>query len=264
MMNSSRYSELGAVLAVVTLLAVAAVPVAAVSVDGDAPGTAQVGEQQSTTFEVTDPFSDYEQWTLRAETQLTDVTWQVQTFDNAGNQVSEETLTGQEMTYQLQASSGVTRVEVSIEGTVPQASAFEWSYDPEQTITYASFEQAQEGGSSSVLSTFDTRPYTSASQEARTAISDAEAAIESAQSSGASVSGAEGDLEDAVEFYSTGNFEEATSNAEEAESAANNAASSAEQTQLLLYGGVALVLVLVVAGIGYWYLQQRDTYDKLG
>lgn len=263
-MNSSRYSELGAVLAVVTLLAVAAVPVAAVSVDGDAPGTAQVGEQQSTTFEVTEPFSDYEEWTLRAQTDLTEVTWQVTTFDNAGNQVSEETLTGQEMTYQLQASSGVTRVEVGIEGTVPAESAFEWSYDPEQTLTYASFEQTQEGGSTNDLTAFEFRPYTSESQEARTAISDAESAISNAQSQGASVSGAEGDLEDAVEFYNTGNFEQAVSNAEEAESAANSAASSAEQTQLLLYGGVAVVLLLVVAGIGYWYLQQRDTYDKLG
>jgi cobalamin biosynthesis Mg chelatase CobN len=178
--------------------------------------------------------------------------------------VNEETLTGQEMTYQLRADSGVTRVEVSIEGTTPQASAFEWSYDPAQTVTYASFEQTQEGGSSNALSTFDVRPYTSASQEARTAISDTEAAIESAQSSGASVSGAEGDLEDAIEFYNTGSFEQAVSNAEEAESAANSAASSAEQTQLLLYGGVAVVLVLVVAGIGYWYLQQRDSYDRLG
>src|SRR6056297_2054382 len=257
-MNSSRYSELGAVLAVVTLLAVAAVPVAAVSVDGDAPGTAQVGEQQSTTFEVTEPFSDYEEWTLRAQTDLTEVTWQVTTFDNAGNQVNEETLTGQEMTYQLQASSGVTRVAVGSEGTVPDASTFEWSYDPAQTLTYASFEQTQEGGSTNAIGeSFEFRPYTSESQEARTAINAAGDAIDSAQSGGASVSGAEGDLEDAVEFYSTGNFEQAVGNAEEAESTANSAASSAEQTQLLLYGGVALVVLLVLAGGVYWYLQQR-------
>ena len=263
-MNSSRYSELGVVLAVVVLLAVAAVPVAAVSVDGDAPSTAQVGEQQSTTFEVTEPFSDYEEWTLRAQTDLTEVTWQVTTFDNAGNQVNEETATGQELTYQLQASSGVTRVEVRLEGTTPQTSAFDWSYDPAQTVTYAEFQQTQEGGSSTVLSTFDTRPYTSESQEARDAISAAEDAISNAQSQGAGVSGAEGDFEDAVEFYNTGNFEQAGSNAAEAESAANSAVNSAEQTQLLLYAGVGLVLVLLVAGGAYWYLQQRDTYDKLG
>ncbi|SEW23052.1 hypothetical protein [Halobacterium jilantaiense] len=264
-MSSSRYSELGAVLAVVTLLAVAAVPVAAVSVDGDAPGEAQVGAQKSTTFEVTEPFSDYEEWTLRAQTDLTEVTWQVTTFDNAGNQVNEETLTGQEMSYQLQASSGVTRVEVGIQGTVPNTSAFEWSYDPEQTLTYASFEQTQDGGSTNGIGEpFEFRPYTSDSQEARDAIAAASDAIDDAQNQGASVSGAEGDLEDAVEFYNSGNFEQAVSNAEEAESAANSAVSSAEQTQLLLYAGVGLVVVLVLAGVGYWYLQQRDTYDKLG
>ena len=262
-MNSSRCSELGAVLAVVVLLAVAAVPVAAVSVNGDAPSTAQVGEQQSTTFEVTEPFSDYEEWTLRGETDLTEVTWQVTTFDNAGNQVNQETLTGQEMTYDLQASSGVTRVEVRIEGTTPQASAFEWDY-PDTAVTYASFEQTQEGGSTNPLTTYETRPYTSESEGAYAAIADAEDAVDSAQSQGAGVSGAESDLEDAVEFYNSGNFEQAVSNAEEAESAASSAVSSAQRTQLLLYGGVGLVAVLLIAGAAYWYSQQQDSYDKLG
>ena len=259
-MNLSRCSKLAAAL--VVLLLAAAVPAGAVSVSGDVPETAEVGEKQTTTFTITEPFDDYEEWTLQAETQLEDVTWQVKTFDNADNQVDEQTITGQSMSYDLKASSGVVRVEVKLVGTTP--SPGEWSYDPPQTFTYASFVQAQEGGASDVLETYETRPYTSASQDARSAIDDAQAAIDSANSAGAGVGDAERDLQDAVEFFNSGNFEQATSNAEEAEQTANNAASSAQQTDMLLMVGAGVVALLVIAGGVYWYLQQRDSYDKLG
>jgi hypothetical protein len=264
-MNSSRYSELGAVLAVAVLLAVAAVPAAAVTIEGDAPTTAQVGEQQQTTFTITDPFSEYEEWTLRAETDLTEVTWQVTTFDNAGNQVNEETLTGQTMEYQLAASSGVVRAEVRLVGTTPQATAFDWSYEPPQQITYAEFIETQQGGSSEVLETMNTRPYTDASQEARDAIAAAQQAVDDAQGSGAGVSGAQSDVDDAVEFFNSGQFDSAVENAEEAEQTANNAASSAQQTDTLLMIGAGVVVLALLGGGIYWYLQQRDSgYDKLG
>ncbi|MFC3477399.1 hypothetical protein [Halobacterium litoreum] len=263
-MNSSRCSKLA--VGLVVLLAVAAVPAAAVSVSGSAPDRVEVGEQQEpTTFTITEPFSDYEEWTLQMQTQLEDVSWTVTTYDNADNQVDESTLTGQSASYDLQASSGVVRVEVQVVGTTPSASAFDWSYDPAQQITFAEFVEAQEGGSSNTLQTYETRPYTSASQEARTAIDDAQSAIESAQSAGAGVGGAEGDLEDAIEFYNSGNFEQAVENAEEAESTANSSKSSAQQTDMLLMAGGAVVVLLALAGGVYWFLQQRDDgYDKLG
>lgn len=259
-MNLSRCSKLAAAL--VVLLLAAAVPAAAVSVSGDVPATAEVGEKQTTTFTVTEPFDEYEQWTLQTETQLEDVTWQVTTYDNADNQVDEQTITGQSMSYDLQASSGVVRVEVKLVGTTPSPS--EWSYEPPQQFTYAAFVQAQEGGASDTLQSYETRPYTTASDDARTAIDEAQSAIDSAKSAGAGVGDAERDLEDAIEFFNTGNFEQATSNAEEATQAANNAASSAQQTDTLLLVGAGVVVLLLIAGGVYWYLQQRDTYDKLG
>ncbi|MCD2198722.1 hypothetical protein LPA44_02250 [Halobacterium sp. KA-4] len=261
-MNLNRCSKLA--VALVVLLAVAAVPAAAVSISGDAPGSVQAGAQQETTFTVADPFESYEEWTLQAETDLTDVTWQIVTFDNAGNQIDEATITGQSVSYDFAASSGAVRAEVTIVGTVPSSNAWSWSYDPAQTITYAEFVQAQPGGASNTLETYSTRPYTTASQEARTAISDAEAAIQQAENAGASVGGAKSDLQDAIEFYNGGNFEQAVSNAEQAESAANSAASSAERTDLIIMIGAALVVLLLLAGGVYWYLQQRDSYDKLG
>jgi len=179
-MNLSRCSKLAAAL--VVLLLAAAVPAAAVSVSGDVPATAEVGEKQTTTFTVTEPFDEYEQWTLQAETQLEDVTWQVTTFGIADNQVDEQTVTGQSMSYDLQASSGVVRVEVKLVGTTPSVS--EWSYEPPQQFTYAEFVQSQEGGASDTLQSYETRPYTTESDEARTAIDDAQSAIESAKSAG--------------------------------------------------------------------------------
>ena len=258
-MNSSRCSKLA--VGFLVLLAVVAAPAAAVAVSGDAPGAAKIGEKQTTTFTITEPFSDYEEWTLQMQTELEDVTWQVTTFDNADNQVAEETFTGQSASYDLQASSGVVRVEVKLVGTVPDAN--NWSYEPAQQFTYAKFVQSQQGGASDTLTTLETRPYTDASQEARNAIADAEDAIDNAEGA-ADVSGAESDLQDAIEFYNSGNFQQAIENANEAEQAANSAASSAEQTNTLLMVGAGVVVLLVVLGGVYWYLQQRDTYDKLG
>lgn len=259
-MNSSRCSKLAAAL--VVLLLAASVPAAAASISGDAPESAKVGEQQTTTFTITDPFEEYEEWTLEASTELSDVTWTVTTFDNAGNQVNQETLTGQEMSYDLQASSGVVRVEVKLVGTVQ--SPDNWSYKPAQKFTYAKFVQAQQGGASDTLKTYETRPYTTDSQAARTAISEAADAIENAESAGADVSQAKSDLEDAKRFFNNGDFESATSNAEGAKQAAQSAASSAQQTDLLIKVGAGVVVLLIVLGGIYWYLQQQESHDKLG
>ncbi|AKH98417.1 flagellar basal body-associated FliL family protein [Halanaeroarchaeum sulfurireducens] len=258
-MNWSRSSS-AAIL--VALLLVAVAPAAAVSVSGDAPGTVEIGEKQTTTYTVVDPFDGYGQWTLRGSTDLTDVTWQITTYDNTDNQVDETIINGQSFSYDLAADSGAVRAEVRLVGT--PASGVDWQYDPPQQITYAEFVQAQEGGSSENMSRDMARPFTPESQSARTAIEDAEAAIADAEDDGVDVSSAQGDLEDAIEFYNNGNFEQATKNAEEAQSTAEDAMQSKQQTnRLMLIGGAIVVLLLVAGGI-YWYLQQRESYDRLG
>ncbi|MFB6266377.1 MAG: DUF4398 domain-containing protein [Halodesulfurarchaeum sp.] len=260
-MSSSRSSELA--LALLVLVAVVAVPAAAVSVSGEnVPETVRVGEKQTTTFTLTDPFSSYEQWTLVGETDLTQVNWQITTYDNAGNQVNEQTFTGSSFQYQLRAETGVVRVEVRLVGTTPQVS--NWSYDPAQQITYATFRQTQPGGASSVLQNYTVRPYTAASQSARQAIDAASQAIQKAEAAGLSVSDARADLEDAISFYQAGKFQQARQNAERAESKARNALQSSQRTNTLLLVGAGVVVLLVIAGVVYWYLQQRESYDKLG
>ncbi|MFB6081343.1 MAG: hypothetical protein ABEJ67_00845 [Halanaeroarchaeum sp.] len=259
-MNWSRSSKLA--LALVLVVLATAVPAAAVSVSGDAPDTVKVGTQTSTTFTITEPFDEYEQWTLRGHTELTQVNWQVTTYDNADNQVEEQTFTGQSFSYQLSADSGVVRVEVKLVGT--PAPVEDWSYDPPQEIEYVTFQQAQEGGATDNLTSMMARPYTEDSQAARTAIDEAKAVIERARSAGITVEGAASDLQDAIEFFNNGNFEQARENAEEARTKARNALQSQQTTNLLLLvAGVVVVLVLVAAGI-WWYLNQRETYDRLG
>jgi hypothetical protein len=258
-MNSSRCSKLAAAIVVVVLAA--AVPAGAVTVQGDEPSTVEVSESQTLTYDVEDLYSDYNEWTLHGETQLTDVSWTVTLYDQTDAQITRETYNGQSFDQPISSENNVDRVEVRLEGTVPPVESY--SYEPPQSTTLASFTQVQEGGTSSELESFGARPYTADSQEARNAISDAEDAIGNAEGA-ADVSDAEGDLQDAIEFYNSGNFEQAIENANEAEESANAAASSAEQTDFLVMAGAGVVVMLVLVGVVYWYLQQRDSYDKLG
>ncbi|MFB6134279.1 MAG: hypothetical protein ABEJ55_04765 [Halanaeroarchaeum sp.] len=259
-MNWNHSSRLALVLA--ALLAVSVVPAAAVSVSGDAPDTVEIGEKQTTTYTITEPFDEYNQWTLRGSTELTDVTWRVTTYDNADNQVEERVINGQSFSYQLSADSGVVRIEVRLVGTTP--SQVDWQYDPPQKIVYTTFTQAQEGGATDNLTRMTARPYSPESQSARTAIRNAEEAIADAEDSGVSVASARSDLKDAIEFYNSGRFAETQDNAERAQSAAKSAMQSQQRTNRLLLIGGALVVLLLVAGGIYWYLQQRETYDRLG
>ncbi len=261
-MNSSRYSNL--LLALVVLAAAVAVPAAAVSVSSEnVPDTVQVSEKQPTaTYEITEPFSEYEQWTLVGETEMTQVNWQVTTYNNAGNQIDEQTFTGQSFEYDLRAQDGVVRVEVRVVATTPQVS--NWTYDPPQTMTFAEFKQTQAGGASTVLQTDDVRPYTEESQSAREAIEAAESAIDAAESAGANPQEATDLLENAISAFDNGNFENAESLANQAQNSAESAQQSKEQTSTLLLVGGGMIVLLVLVGVGYWYINQRDTYDKLG
>ncbi|GAD52904.1 hypothetical protein MBEHAL_1664 [Halarchaeum acidiphilum MH1-52-1] len=261
-MNSSRCFSVA--IAALLLLAAVAGTAAAVDVSGDVPQSAQVGAKQQTQFTFTDPFDgQYNEWTLRGETELTDVSWVVTTYDNTGAQVDKRVLNGQSFDYHLNATSGVTKVTVDLTGTTPRVE--QWSYDPAQTVTYATFTQAQRGGSSATIESWDgVRPYTQDSQRARDAIDSAAAAIDDASSAGASVGDARDLLDNAKSAYDAGNFDNAVSLATQSKSKANAASSSQRTKHWALIGGVVVVVLVVLAGIVWWYLNQRDTYDRLG
>jgi hypothetical protein len=261
MMNSNRCSKLAGLLLATLLVVSAVAPAAAMTVSADgAPSEVQVGEDVETTFTVEKPFSEYQQWTLNGRTELSDVTWTVKLYDQAGDKIDQQSYDGESFNHSLQESDAF-EVEVVVEGTVPEVENF--TYDPAQSRLLAELNQVREGGSSSTIDTWEFRPYTEESQQARDAIGSAEQAIADAEGSGVSVSEAESSLESAVSAYDHENFDNAVKLAEEAEGSAESAQQSSQQTQMLLYGGVGLVaLVLVVGGV-LWYRSQQDDYDKL-
>jgi hypothetical protein len=260
-MNWSRSSSTTLVL--VALLLVAVVPAAGVSVSGDAtPSTVEVGAQQDVTYEVTDLYTDYDQWTLSGETELTAVTWTVTTYDQTGAKIDQQQYNAQSFEHTIAASDDVSSVDVRLQGTTPTWS--NWSYDPAQQLTVASFTQSQSGGASTPIDSFSARPYTEDSQAARSAIDAANAAIDDAAGTGAGTSEAQSLVDNAVSAYENGNFQNTEDIAGKAQSKANDAAQSAQQTDLLLMAGGAIVVIALVIGGIYWYLQQRETYDRLG
>lgn len=265
-MNSTRCSRLVAFLAVVALLTSAVAPAAAVSVKTDGvPEDAKVGNEVSGTMTLSDLYGDYERWTLNGTTELRDVTWTVTTYDQAGNQKAKKSYDGQSFDHELALDSGVSKVDVKVTGTVPEVENF--TYDPQQSFTFAELHQTRDGGNTDAIDQPATVNYhTEASREARSAIADAESAIDDA-ASGADTKEAESGVEDAISAYNGGNFELAGDLADKAtknaNSASENAKSSAQQTKLLMYGGAAVLGLVAIGGGGYWYRSQQGPENKL-
>lgn len=263
-MNSTRCSRLVALLAVSLALVAALAPAAAaVSVSADGvPESAEVDSKVTASFTLTELYTEYDQWTLQGETNLTQVTWTVTTYDQTGAKLGQETYNQPTFNHSIAASNDVNRVEVEVEGTVPAVET--WSYDPAQQVLVASLAQTQQGGTSTTLDSYSTRPFTADSQSARTAIDDAGDTIDDADEAGADTSEAEELLASAVSAYDSGNFDNAERLAGQATEKAEASASSKQQTSMLLIGaGVLAAVALVGAGVWYWR-QSQDSYDKLG
>ncbi|WP_135824000.1 hypothetical protein [Halorussus ruber] len=260
-MNSNHSSKLLALLLACTLVVSAVGPAAAMSASASgAPGEAEVGSDVSTTFTITKPFSDYDSWTLNGTTELTGVTWTVELYDQGGAKIDQKSYDGQSFDHDLEKSDAY-EVKVQIEGTVPEVENF--TYDPAQSLSLAELNQVREGGSSEAIDSWDFRPYTEESDDARSAIENAEESIEDAEDSGAGVSEAQSNYEDAISAFDGENFGLATDLATKAQDKAESSQQSNQQTQMLLYGGAGLLALVVVVGGFLWYRNQQDDYDKL-
>lgn len=267
-MNWNRYSELTTLLIVGALLFATVGLAGAVTVTTEnVPEQAEVGSEVSASVEIDDLYDDYNEWEIEGETELENVTWTI-TYYDGGTQIDEHQIDGQEI-----RQGGIDRsldeeprqVEVSLTGEVPEVE--EYRYDPGQEFVTMELTQVRsEDGATEAIGSWSTHHYTDESDEARKAIDDASAAVEDARDAGADIDRAESDLQNAIGFYEEGNFENAIDNAEQARSEAEDAKSSSEQRELLVYGGIGLVGVLVVGGLGFllYKRQQQDDYDKLG
>jgi len=219
----------------------------------DVPDEVEVGAETEATFELTDLYDDFESWTLRGETNLTNVTWTVVQRDQTGSQVSQESFDGGEFTTDIDAADGTSQVEVRVTGTTPEISEFR--YDPPEQFTYANFTLERDGGTERAIDSYAVHHYTAESKDAREAIDSASETVERSGDSDAQSS-----LDSAISAYQSGDFDNAITLAERAE----NEASDAETFRsLLLYGGVGVIaLVLAVGGV-YVYRSRKKPASRL-
>ena len=256
-MSSSRSSRLLLVLLVALVCAVGIAAGVSVS-DESTPTGAQVGASVEGSYTLTELYQNpsYEEWTLRTSTELTNVTWTFRLVDQAGNVVETNSDDGQNASQSISIDEDVSEVEVQVVGDVPPIENF--SYEPAPTFLVAELRHTRQGGTSSTIETYESRHYTQESQDAREAIESAQSAIDDAGGNDQ----AEETLTSAISAYEGENFDNAVSLAERAEREAGQARQSQQRNQLILYGAVALVLIAIVVGVVYWYVN-RDTGSRL-
>ncbi|MES3516125.1 MAG: hypothetical protein PPP58_00510 [Natronomonas sp.] len=243
-----------ALLMVVSLVALGAAPAAAVdSETDDLPEEVEVGAETEATFEFDNLFEDFESWTLRGETNMTNVTWTVRQFDAAGNQVRQTSTDGELVEADVDIDDGTDRVEVRVIGDAPEIESFR--YDPPEEFRYAEFTLVRGGGTEQAISDYRVHHFTTESSEARAAI---DAAAEAVEGSGSS--DAESSLQSAISAYEAGNFGNAIELAERAQSEADRA--SLLRTGLLV-GGVAVVVLLLAGGGLYAYRSRQQEPERL-
>ena len=254
-MNSSPYSKV--LLALIVLLSVAGAANAVTISSADAPDDATIGNQVTATVELDELYDQYDTWTLRGVTNLTEVTWTVRNYDVGDDPAGESSYDGTSFEHPIDKDDGIARVTVEITATVPEVDT--WSYDPPQQITVASFTQVREGGTSNAVGDPVTlRPHTEDSQEARDAIDDASATIEDAGGH----ERAESKLQQAIDAYEKESFGLAVDLANEAADTARSSQQQSRTLRLGLYALGAVILLAVLIGGVYWYRSNR-TGSKL-
>lgn len=248
--HSSRGAIFGVLLAI-SLLAVGTA--AAISTTGQAPAPAENGTEVSMTATVDEPFADApDQWTLRGDTELENATWIVEAYDQRGSVVARENVQASNVTQDLNFDNDATRVNVTVTGSVPTLTAF--NYEDRSAENYTVMRLSQADGSA-LEKSWDSHRYTNGSQTAREAIDEAATAVDEA-----SGNAGQDDLDRAISAYNNDNFENAISLAADAQSTAEENTSDDSGLPIALIAGVIVVVLLAVGGgVYYRQSQQQDT-----
>ena len=246
--HSSEAVALGILLAA-SLVVVG--PAVAITVAGDQPDPTEVGEDVSMTITLEEPFADApDQWTLRGESELDDASWTVTTIEQ-GRTIDTSEYGSATFEQDLDIENGATVVEITVEGTAPEMTEFNYDNVDAERFTVASIGRATDGNVNTIES-WEVRRFTQDSNEARQAIADAEEVV-----AGSDSEEARNLLGDAKAFYANEEFDRAIDNAEQAGETAEQASSS---LPLLPIAGGAVVLIVVVAGVLYYRKQQQSGY----
>lgn len=217
------------------------------------PEESEVGTEYEATFELTELFDEYEQWTLHGETELTNVTWTIRQYDQADNQIRQTSVDGQTFDEDINIEDGTSRVEVRVTGTTPEIGNL--SYDPEERFVVANFTQVREGGTQQEIASHGAHHYTNESKEARNAIDDASEVVNRSGDQESRET-----LQSAISAYEAGNFDNAISLAERAE---EEATETETRRNFLLYGAAAVVVLLLLGGGYYLYKSRQQGPSRL-
>lgn len=240
-------------LVLVSLVLAAGVAGAVTISDQDAPSSALVGSQVSSTFTFSNLYQNpsYESWTLQGQTELENVTWTVELLNQAGAVQGQQSYDGSEFQQPISLENDVATVNVQITGTVPPVQNF--TYSPAPSFVFASFELARQGGSSAPIQEFETQHYTQESQEARTAIDEAQTAIDEAGGN----QQAQTTLNNAISAYEAENFGNAIDLANQAQQRATSAQQQSQLIQYAIFAVIGLVILIAIVGGVYWYRKQQ-------
>jgi len=222
--------------------------------------TAAVDEQVSAEYEFTDLYRspDYDSWVITGETELDEVTWTVTYYDQTESKIGQDRYTGQSFTgATVDVEDGTSRVTVNVRGDVPAIDTYTW--DPMQNFVLIELGQTEVGGAVEPIDTSTATHYTPASLEAREAMDTAAAAIASTDAPEA-----ERTFSNAVTAYEREEFDLATNLARDATDMARAQAGTDRRNQLLLYGVSGLILLAIVGGGIYLFLQRTGGPDRLG
>ncbi len=246
--HSSEAVALGILLAA-SLVAVG--PAVAITVSGDPPDATEVGEDVSMTITLEEPFADApDQWTLRGESDLEDASWTVTTIEQ-GRTVDTNEYGSATFEQDLDIENGATVVEITVDGSAPEMTEFNFDNVAAEMFTVATVGRATDG-SVNTIESWEVRRFTEDSNEARQAIAEADEAV-----AGTDSDEAQNLLSDAKAFYANEEFDRAIDNAEQAQETAESASSS---LPLIPIAGGAVVLIVVIAGVLYYRRQQQSGY----
>jgi hypothetical protein len=167
---------------------------------------------------------------------------------NQGRLVTQDDTNGPNVTQSLNFEEGATTVNVTVTGTVPTLTEFD--YETMDAENYRAMQLTQANGNA-INESWEAHRYTAASQSAREAIDAAASEVEAAGGTG------QEDLDQAISAYDADNFDNAESLAQDAQDAAEE---SQGGLPIALIGAAVVVLLLVVGG-GYYYYQSQQGSD---
>ena len=241
------------VLLLVTLLAATALapPAAGVSATAnETPNTTRVGENVSATFVLDDLYTGAPNaWQLHTATALENTTWTVTAYGLDDRALATRSFDGSALRTPVRASQNVSRIEVTVSGTVPAVGNF--TYRPREQFTLAAFGRSNNGSQTSIRN-WSAAHYTPESRSARRTLDATRTAI----AENSSDDELEEQLGFAISAYRNGNFELATDIATDARTAANQPDYPVELLSGMFLG--AVVTALGAAGFQSYRTREED------